>query len=188
MIFKSEKTPRHERTDAQKYLLLNWKSSSRNTLASTSTRRISSQELEIFVDASGSGIGFVCGSRWLAWTFKETGNFPIDSHGRMVTSWAELLAVEVGLRVLIAAGHQCTTVTVRSDNTGVIDALIKKSWCPRHGLEDILRYILNLCEEYRIELKPCWVSTKDNLADMPSRGIFPPGALHSYKFPPKFER
>lgn len=157
-------------------------SSGRNKLASTQPRL--SQKLEIFVDASASGIGFVCGTRWLAWSFKKTGNFPLGGDGRIVTSWAELLAVEVGLRVLIEAGHQSTTVIVRSDNMGVVDALIKKSWCPRHGLEEVLHNILNLCGEYRIKLKPRWVSTKDNLADVPSRGVFPPGLL-PYKFPPQ---
>ena len=194
LIAKSERTPRHKRTEAQKYLLLNWRSPSSSRRNSHSNllqpapavpHPSSSQgRLEIFVDASGSGIGFVFQTRWLAWTFKKTPKIPLGGDGRIVMSWAELLAVEVGLRALIAAGHQSTSITVFSDNTGVIDALNKKSWCPKHGLEESLQIILNLCGEYRIELRPRWVSTKDNLADKPSRGIFPPRSL-SFKFPPK---
>lgn len=197
LIAQSERTPRHERTEAQKYLLLNWRSpssSSRNNhwnLApiqphpAPAVYPSSSQgRLEIFVDASGSGIGFVFGTRWLAWTFKKSPKIPLGGDGKIVMSWAELLAVEVGLRALIAAGHRSTTITVFSDNTGVIDALNKKSWCQKHGLEESLQIILNLCGDYRIELRPRWVSTKDNLADMPSRGVFPPRSL-SFKFPPK---
>jgi hypothetical protein len=195
LILQSERTPRHERTEAQKYLLLNWRSPSssrRNSHYSLTATHvqpalvypISSQGREIFVDASGSGIGFVFGTQWLAWSFKKNGNFPLGGDGKIVMSWAELLAVELGLRALITAGYQFTDITVRSDNTGVIDALKKKTWCPRHGLEDILRNILNLSEKYKIGLKPRWVSTKDNLADMPSRGVFPPRSL-CFQFPPK---
>lgn len=197
LISQSERTPRRERTEAQKYLLLNWRSpssSSRNNHSNLAPIQLhfapavypsSSQgRLEIFVDASGSGIGFVFGTRWLAWTFNKTTKIPLGGDGKIVMSWAELLAVEVGLRALIAAGYRSTSITVFSDNTGVIDALNKKSWCQKHGLEESLQIILNLCGDYRIELRPRWVSTKDNLADKPSRGVFPPRSL-SFKFPPK---
>lgn len=188
LIVQSERTPGHKRTDAQKYLLLNWRSPSfsgrNNNMNSTKPALPSSQGLpEMFVDASGSGIGFVFGAKWLAWTFKRTREISLGGDGKINMSWAELLAVELGLRSLIAAGHQSTTVILRSDNMGVIDALKKKSWCPRHGLEEILQNILRLCEEYRINLTPRWVSTKDNLADDPSRGVFPP-QLYSFEFPP----
>ena len=199
LIAQSERTPRHERTEAQKYLLLNWRSpssSSRNNQSNLAPTQLqpaptvypsSSQGPKIFVDASGSGIGFVFGTRWLAWTFKKTSKIPLGGDGKIVMSWAELLAVEVGLRALIAAGHRSTTITVYSDNTGVIDALNKRSWCQKHGLEESLQNILNLCGEYRIELRPRWVSTKDNLADKPSRGVFPPRSL-AFKFPPNLPK
>ena len=196
LIAQSERTPRHKRTEAQKYVLLNWRSPispSRNNHSNLAPIQLqpapavyssSSQgRLEIFVDASGSGIGFVFGKRWLAWTFKKTPNIPLDGNGKIIMSWAELLAVEVGLRALIAAGYRSTGITVFSDNTGVIDALNKKSWCQKYGLEENLQIILNLCGDYRIELRPRWVSTKDNRADKPSRGVFPPRSL-SFKFPP----
>ena len=196
LIVKSERTPRHRRTNAQKYLLLNWRSPSffnrNNCSSSASTQPQSvppahpspSERLEIFVDASGSGIGFVFGKRWLAWTFKNTPKIPLGGDGHIVMSWAELLAVEVGLRALIAAGYRSTSIIVRSDNTGVIDALKKKSWCPRHGIEEILQKILKLCGEYGIKLKPSWVSTTMNPADLPSRGVFPPSSL-AFEFPPQ---
>jgi hypothetical protein len=197
LIAESERTPRHERTEAQRYLLLNWRSPSRNNHSNLVPVQhqpapaayypsSSNGRLEIYVDASGWGIGFVFGSRWLAWTFKKTRKIPLGGDGRMVMHWAELLAVEVGLRALIAAGHQSTTITVYSDNTGVIEALNKRSWCPQHGLEDSLQIILKLCGDYRIELRPRWVSTKDNLADMPSRGEFP-GSLH-FEYVPKLTK
>ena len=198
LIVKSEKTLRHKRTAAQKYLLLNWRSPSSSSRinysnsaslllhpAAPSRYSSSSQGPEIFVDASGSGIGFVFGTHWLAWTFKkDTCKIPLGGDGKIVMSWAELLAVEVGLRALIAAGYLSTVVTVRSDNTGVVEALTKNSWCQRHGIEDILQNILNLCEEYGIRLRPRWVSTKTNIADQPSRGVFPPWSL-AFKYPPK---
>ena len=198
LIMQAERTPRHSRTKGQKYILLNWRSpssSGRNPYSnyiSTPPQPPplvhplppSLKEIEIFVDTSPSGIGFVFKTWWLAWTFKNTCNIPLDKDAKIVMSWAELLAVEVGLRTLIAAGYRSTTITLRSDNTGVIDALEKKAWCQKHGIEEILQNILMLCEEYGITLKPRWVSTKTNPADMPSRGVFPPWSL-VFKFPPK---
>ena len=199
-IVQSERTPRHNRTEAQKYLLLNWRSpssSSRNNHSNLApiqhlqpapavypSSSSSQGRLEIFVDASGTGIGFVFRTQWLAWKFKKNPKIPLGGDGRIVMSWAELIAVEVGIRALIAAGHRSTAITVFSDNTGVIDALNKKTWCQKHGLEESLQIILILCGVYRIELRPRWVSTKDNLADKPSRGVFPPRSL-SFKYPPK---
>ena len=115
LIAQSERTPRHERTEAQKYLLLNWRSPSLSGRNNHSNLVLQSQlqpapavlpsssqgRLEIFVDASGSGIGFVFGTYWLAWTFKKSPNIPLGGDGNIVMSWAELLAVEVGLRALI---------------------------------------------------------------------------------------
>ena len=177
LIVQAEKTPRHFRTKAQKYILLNWRSPN-------SSRRNSPKGLEIFVDASSVGIGFVFGTQCLSWMFTNTSKLPLGGDGRVVMSWAELLAVELGLRALIAAGYRSMTITIRSDNTGVIDALEKKSWCQKYGIETILQNILSLCRENEIQLKPSWVSTKENLADMPSRGVFPPWS-HAFKFPPK---
>lgn len=198
LIVHAERTPRHSRTKGQKYILLNWRSpssSGRNTnltLVSTQPQPIppvyslppSSKGIEIFVDASAVGIGFVFKTQWLAWKFKRTSKIPLDKNGRIVMSWAELLAVEVGLRALITAGYRSTTISLRSDNTGVVEALQKKSWCQRHGIEEILVNILALCGEYGIKLKPSWVPTKENPADMPSRGLFPPWSL-IFNFPPK---
>ncbi|KAF8156073.1 hypothetical protein B0H34DRAFT_639384, partial [Crassisporium funariophilum] len=88
-----------------------------------------------------------------------------------------LVAVELGLRSLIAAGYRSTAITVRSDNQGVVGALEKKTWCNRHGLDVVLQKILDLCNDNSITLKPRWVPTKMNPADGPSRGIYPPGSL-----------
>ena len=195
LIVKAERTPRHRRTKAQKYILLNWRSPSssrRNNSTLTHSHPVPPVHLlpplskgpEIFVDASSSGIGFVFKTQWLAWTFKHTSKIPLGGDGRVVMSWAELLAVEVGLRALITAGYRSLTITVRSDNMGVIDALQKKSWCQRHGIDDILHTILMLCGQYGIQLKPSWVPTRMNPADLPSRGVFPPWSL-GFKFAPK---
>jgi hypothetical protein len=131
--------------------------------------------LKIFVDASDHGIGFILNDRWLAWTF--TPNIPRGSNKKIIMSWAELIAVELGILTLLAGGYRDIQVLVKSDNLGVVWALRKKKWKPKYDLHIILARILRLCEEALLELKAEWVWGKKNLADGPSRGQYPPADL-----------
>ncbi|KAF8873012.1 hypothetical protein CPB84DRAFT_650909 [Gymnopilus junonius] len=154
---------------------------------------------EIYVDASGQGIGFVCDGRWLAWTF--TPNHPAiprDSTGRVVMSWAELVAVELGLLTYLGSPELLNsnlnsnpgssppspsssspkskqtsrTLLIRSDNEGVVNALHTHTWTTAYGLSGILARILSRARESGVKIQAKWVSTKANPADGPSRGVF----------------
>jgi hypothetical protein len=130
---------------------------------------------EIFVDASGSGIGFWFDERWLAWKFKypcSNDNIPTDKNGKVITSWAELIAVELGVLALISAQFSNTSIIVFSDNCGVVDALSRGKWKSAFGLQDVLDRILAMCCNSNLELQVKWVASKDNPADGPSRGVF----------------
>ncbi|CAA7265032.1 unnamed protein product [Cyclocybe aegerita] len=130
---------------------------------------------EVFVDASGSGIGIILNKRWLAWTF--TPNHPLIPLGRnnsVVSSWSELIAVELGLLTILAAGYRDITIKLKSDNRGVIKAIAKKRWSPRHELDVILQRILSLSEDNGLTLKVGWILGLRNPADKPSRGKYPP--------------
>ena len=133
---------------------------------------------EIFVDASGRGIGFIFGDKWLAWRFPAHHPLlPLGPDGKLVMSWAELVAVELGVRALLAAGYRDSTLIVRSDNAGVIKALKDKKWITKYGLHDVLQRIVALCDEGKLWLQMKWVSTKANPADRPSRGVYPSKTL-----------
>jgi hypothetical protein len=142
-------------------------------LAQSSSSSLS--PLKIFVDASEHGIGFILNDRWLAWTF--THNIPRGSNKKIIMSWAELIAVELGILTLLAGGYRDSQVLVKSDNRGVVAALTKKKWKPKYDLDIILARILRLCEEAPLELKAQWLWGKKNLADGPSRGQYPPADL-----------
>jgi hypothetical protein len=92
-------------------------------------------------------------------------------------SWAELIAVELGILTLLAGGYRDIQVLVKSDNRGVVNALKRKTWKPKYDLDIILARILQLCEEVPLELTAKWLWGKKNLADGPSRGQYPPADL-----------
>jgi hypothetical protein len=124
---------------------------------------------KIFVDASTSfGVGFTCNGKWLAWRFLD--GWPSVERN---INWAEMVAIELGLRAMISAGFRSTHLLFHSDNQGVIGALnAGMSRNPAQNL--ILRRIILLFQEADIFLSTKWVPTGLNPADKPSRGIFPP--------------
>lgn len=73
----------------------------------------------IFVDTSTSfGIGFLFNSHWLAWQL-----LPGWQRDNCDIGWAEMVAIDLGLRTLIHSGlHDCHLV-FHSDNQGVVGAL-----------------------------------------------------------------
>ena len=132
---------------------------------------------EIFVDASGRGIGFWFSERWLAWNFRRprsNRNIPTDRKGKIIMSWAELIAVELGVLTLISAGYIDSKVIVRSDNIGVVVALARGTWKPEFGLQDVLELIIEMCRDFDLDLQMKWVASKNNPADGPSRKVYPP--------------
>jgi hypothetical protein len=128
-------------------------------------------QIEIFVDASCWGIGFVMEDYWLTWKLKPGWN----SSGRDI-SWSEMLAVELGVRALISSDLSPASVTIRSDNSGVVQAL--RTGRSKHAQQlEILRNIFYLTDQHGIEMKPVWVPSEDNYADRYSRGEVGPKPL-----------
>jgi len=71
------------------------------------------------VDASTSGgISVLLGQQWESWHLLEGW----DSNGQNI-GWAEMAAVELGIRCLIQHGANNAHFKLRSDNMGVIFAL-----------------------------------------------------------------
>ena len=124
---------------------------------------------QIHVDASTSwGIGLVIDGRWQAWQL--TGNW--NSDGRDI-GWAEMLAVEMALLTLIAGKLPPATYTIHSDNAGVVGAFSASRSRNSHQ-NSILRHVFILMRDHDIWLDVHWIPSEENLADGPSRGIFPP--------------
>ncbi|KIL57783.1 hypothetical protein M378DRAFT_171372 [Amanita muscaria Koide BX008] len=95
-----------------------------------------------------------------------------------------MLAVEVGLwtvihwvcNVIQKEGDiiKSLEIVVCSDNAGVVKAIEeRRSTFPPQ--QDILLRILDMINEYDIQLSTRWISSTDNVADRPSRGRGVPG-------------
>jgi len=120
----------------------------------------------IYVDASTSwGIGLRYNDRWLAWKLRHGW----QTEGRNI-GWAEMVAVELALRTLIAQGIKGQHFIIHSDNQGVVGSL--RSGISRGTTQNaILRKIVGLMQENKIWLTTEWVSTHENPADDLSRGV-----------------
>jgi hypothetical protein len=75
--------------------------------------------VDFWVDASSSwGIGIIVDGEWDAWRFSPGW----DTDGRNI-GWAEIVAIELGLRFAIHKGYSDTHFLIKSDNQGVIHAI-----------------------------------------------------------------
>jgi hypothetical protein len=120
------------------------------------------------MDASTSwGIGFWVDGKWIAWKHKVGW----DADGRDI-GWLEMVAVELALTALISGGFTAVHFIFRSDNMGVVGALRGGS-SRSHHQNSILRRIIHLFHRHNIWVTTKYIPSKDNLADNPSRGIFP---------------
>lgn len=164
----AQQTGKDQRTLAQSYILHHWRRPLTSLLLHGPTP-------ELFVDASQFGIGVYLGTRWLAWTFLH--GHPAIAYGpdgKIDASWAELIAVEIGVYAVVAAGYRHTPLSIWSDNMGVVKALGRKSWTTNRDLDGILGRILDLCDSHGLVESPKWISSKMNPADKASRGRYPP--------------
>lgn len=135
-------------------------------------------DIQLFVDASTSwGIGLVLDDKWLAWPLKEGW----QTEGRDI-GWAEMVAVDLAVRTLIAGHFVECHVILRSDNAGVVGAF--SAGYSRSSQQNlVLRHIVDSFQAHGIWLTLEWVPSESNLADKPSRGIFPPRS-NLFPFPP----
>jgi hypothetical protein len=126
--------------------------------------------VEFWVDASSSwGIGIIFDGRWDFWRLRPNW----DRDGRNI-GWAEIVAIELGLLFAIHHGYSDTHFLIKSDNQGVIQAIEGgKSRSPEQNV--VLQRITLLLSRYKLWISSSYVPSSDNLADLPSRGLPPPG-------------
>ena len=171
----AHQTPRDQRTELQRFALTNWRNRPRSASDPPQPPPSGDVNVEIYVDASAWGIGFVMDGEWLAWKFSD-----VRQTAKLLDiSWAEMLAVELGLWTTI---HWATwqeqkggqpislSILVRSDNAGVVKA-IEKQHSSHPFQQEVLLRILDLVEEYDIQVTMKWIASMENPADNPSRGV-----------------
>lgn len=122
--------------------------------------------IAFWVDASTSwGIGVVLDGIWDSWKLSEGWK----SDGRDI-GWAEMIAIECGLRLAIHRGMHSLHLVCRSDNQGVIHALSNgRSRSVQQNCA--LRRIVALMRTHSIWISSLYVPSASNIADAPSRDI-----------------
>jgi hypothetical protein len=150
-----------------------------SVVVDTSTPNPEPIDSKLYVDASsGWGIRLILDRKWLTWQFKESWK----SEGREI-GWAEMVAVELAVRTLIAGNFTGCHIIIRSDNKGVVGAL--KAGRSRGTQQNtVLQEIVKLIQEHKLWILMTWIATLKNPADRPSRGVFPVNSS-LYAFPPK---
>jgi hypothetical protein len=124
-----------------------------------------------FSDASSTvGIGIVLGDRWRAWRL-----IPGWNKGGRDIGWAEAVGMELLIRSILRL-NALPGIKIFGDNNGVIEGW----WTGRSRNAEtnrVFRRIHELLEEGNTTLITRYVSTTQNPADGPSRGIYPPSQL-----------
>ena len=133
---------------------------------------------DIWVDVSMNwGIDVVIGTQWAAWKLKKGWN----GGGRDI-GWAESIALELAVLMLVHCGFRDCLITIRGDNTGVIGAFSKgrSRSTPRN---DSLRRIASSVIPNNISILPVYVTSAANRADPVSRGILGSSILRAARPP-----
>ncbi|KAJ3560708.1 hypothetical protein NP233_g10660 [Leucocoprinus birnbaumii] len=84
--------------------------------------------------------------------------------------WAEAVAVELGLRMVVALGlARSSRFLVRSDNKGVV-AIVNKGWSRSIVSNAVIQSTFSLLAAQGMTLKAVHVTSRENIADALSRG------------------
>jgi hypothetical protein len=120
--------------------------------------------LDTFTDASLQAIGVLFDSFALHAEIKPdawTDSFNIGS--------AEAFAVEIALSHLVKQGLRKTALRFHVDNMGVVDGWVSRRSRNAPTNASFIRMI-QLCEDYELDLELLYIDTALNLADRVSRG------------------
>jgi hypothetical protein len=107
----------------------------------------------------------VFNGEWDAWQLSA--GWDVD--GRNI-GWAEIVAVELGLRFAIHKGFSNVHFLIKSDNQGVIH-VIKGGKSRSPAQNRILQVITSLLSQHGFWISSFYVPSIDNIADLPSRGL-----------------
>jgi hypothetical protein len=122
-----------------------------------------------FSDASsGVGIGIVIGNQWRAWLLIP--GWKAD--GRDI-GWAEAVGFEFLACALCAASQPGQFFRVFGDNRGVVEGWWKgrsRNW----ETNKVFRRIHSFADTHQCTFITRYIASKENPADGPSRGIYPP--------------
>ncbi|KAJ3555895.1 hypothetical protein NP233_g12097 [Leucocoprinus birnbaumii] len=162
LISWAHATPLPLRTESQKVLLTEWRR--KPSLPPPPFLAREQDPDTVYVDASGSGIGFTFNNQWQSWLLSKHWR----QDGRNI-QWAEAVAVELGIRLMIDSGLAATKIVLKSDNLNVVNAIKGKAVIREKNTKKIVNGIWELLNDYGMRLNINWVQGCLNPADEPSR-------------------
>ena len=131
--------------------------------------------------SSGFGIGITIGNRWRAWRLLPGWK----SDGRDI-GWAEAVGFELLTLFVISSSNDSAHFKVYGDNKGVVEGWWKGR-SRNKQTNTVFRRIHNVLEARQHTIHTRYVPSKQNPADEPSRGVYPPitRLLPSLPVPPE---
>jgi len=131
-----------------------------------------SLDLNAFSDASsGFGLAVTIGDRWRAWRLHKEWKRDERDIG-----WAESVAFEMLIRILLTIDSSSTPLTVYGDNQGVVEAW-RKGCSNNKPTNRSFRRIHTILASPPRRVFTKYIPSKRNPADGPSRGKYPPTEL-----------
>lgn len=121
--------------------------------------------------SSGVGVAITIRNKWRAWRLLPGWK----SDGRDI-GWAEAIGFELLAKTLLAESEPSVHFKVYGDNRGVVEGWWKGR-SKNRPTNVVFRRIHNLTAARKCSIHTHYVPSKDNPADSPSRGIYPPRHL-----------
>ncbi|OJA17919.1 hypothetical protein AZE42_12009 [Rhizopogon vesiculosus] len=127
--------------------------------------------------SSGHGIGITIRSRWRAWEL-----IPGWNRDGCNIGWAESIGFEFLIRTIITSNASRIYFKVYGDNCGVVEG-----WWKGHSrsraCNEVFKHIHQVAASAKCTILTRYVPSKENPADGPSQGIYPPPSLLLPKIP-----
>jgi hypothetical protein len=119
----------------------------------------------------GISIGIVINNKWRAWRLVP--GWQTADGGKWDITWAEAISFELLVHTLASLSHVGENIIIYGDNMSIIEGWWRGSHRNR-AVDEVSKWIHEFTHSLFRPLKICteYVTSKSNLADEPSRGIY----------------
>ncbi|GJF00779.1 hypothetical protein PsYK624_170800 [Phanerochaete sordida] len=141
---------------------------------------VSVTDVDAFSDASTSGgVAIVIAGEWQAWSLRDGWK-----GGDRDIGWLEAIGFELAVRAVLLHGPLDRHFRIHVDNQGIVDGW--RNGRSRNGSSnEVFKRIHRVLALHDRFAYAVYVPSADNIADAPSRGLFPPRSqrLRAFELP-----